>query len=121
MPQDHRPRWITITKVPYDYRWPDRSAMTSFSMPGEYFVKAELADHAVTKGYATEGKATDSPTRSRKGKTSGKKATKATKTAKPAADAEPPADTGSIASVGDAGAADAGGAADRPPVDRDAG
>jgi len=37
-------RWITIIKAPFDYRWPDRSAITAFSATGEHMVKDEIAD-----------------------------------------------------------------------------
>lgn len=63
------PRWITVTKAPFDYRWPDRSAITAFTANGEFLVKDEVADFAVKRGYATEGKANGSKTRSTKGKT----------------------------------------------------
>jgi hypothetical protein len=51
------PRWITVRQA-FDYHWPDRSALTAFSEAdcGDHFVKDELADFAVEKGYATEGK-----------------------------------------------------------------
>jgi hypothetical protein len=77
------PRWITITKAPFDYRWPTVTAMTHFSMNGEFFVKDEVADFAISKGYATEGKASGSTTKSVKGK-----ATKPRKSAKPKSDAK---------------------------------
>lgn len=51
-------RWITIFRVPFDYEWPGRSAVTCYSAPGEYYVKAEVADAAVPR-YATEGKASE--------------------------------------------------------------
>jgi hypothetical protein len=109
-------RWITVRQS-FDYRWHDRSAITHFSADhlGEHFVKDELADFAVEKGYATEGKLDEAKrstkgtgakvrsSRSRKGKTDAK-----------AADSRP------IAPVGDADAADADRAADRPAVDPDA-
>jgi len=60
-------RWITIIKAPFDYRWPDRSAITAFSATGEHMVKDEIADFAVKSGYAIEGKA-DPTVRSTKGK-----------------------------------------------------
>jgi hypothetical protein len=61
-------RWITVTVVPFDYKWPNRTAITAFTKAGEFFVKDEVADFAVGKGFATEGK-----TRTKK---AGKKAAK---------------------------------------------
>ena len=79
MPADARPRWITVRKA-FDYHWPGRSAVTAFRDPGEYMVKAEVADFAVDHGHATEGKADGSEARSRKGKTPrGKRAKAAAK------------------------------------------
>jgi hypothetical protein len=51
------PRWINIIKAPFDYRWPDRNAITAFTVTGDQLVKDEVADFAVGKGYAIEGKA----------------------------------------------------------------
>jgi hypothetical protein len=98
------PRWIHVSK-PFDYFWPDRSAVTHFHEEalGDQFVKDEIADFAVANRYATEGKA-DKASRSKKGKAAAKTA-----------------DAGSSAPVGDANAADADRSADRPPVDDDAG
>lgn len=93
MPADNPPRWITIRKVPYDYRFKDRSAMICYSEPGEYMVKGEVADDAVVKGYASEGKADGSEAKSRKGKSPRKR--KAVKLAPDAA-----TDTGSNDSLG---------------------
>lgn len=49
-------RWITVREK-FDYRWPS-GAVTHFSVRefGEHRVKNELADFAVQKGYASEGK-----------------------------------------------------------------
>jgi hypothetical protein len=60
------PRWITVRQK-FDYRWPTR-AITHFSDAdlGDQFVKDEVADFAVEKGYATEGKLSDA-SRSTKG------------------------------------------------------
>lgn len=106
------PRWITV-RSPFDYRWPGRPAITAFTDLGDHLVKDEVADFAVAKGYATEGK-TDGSARSRKG---GAKRVRRRK--------EPPAattaDTGPGASVGDADAVDADRAVDRPALDSDAG
>lgn len=104
-------RWISIAK-PFNYHWPDRSAVTHFADIGDHFVKDEVADFAVERGYASEGKA-DASSRSRKGK----KAKRRTKEA-PAAKA---ADTGTAAPMGNQNAAGADRSADRPAVDHDAG
>lgn len=96
MPKDNPPRWITLRKVPYDFRWPGRNAVTHFAEAGEYLVKAELADDAVAKGIATEGKADGSEAKSRKGRrprAAKAKATRAAKPATPISDAAAP-DTG---------------------------
>lgn len=60
-------RWITVTS-PFEYRWPDRSAITVFTQAnlGEHLVKDEIADFAVEREFATEGKAEGSTTRSTK-------------------------------------------------------
>jgi hypothetical protein len=79
-------RWITITKVPFDYKWPNATAYTHFKTLGEELVKDEVADFAVSKGYATEGKAADSTTKSKK---SGPKATTRRRSAKTARDVAP--------------------------------
>lgn len=76
MPKDNPPRWITIEKAPYDYRWPDRPVVTCFKEPGEYLVKAEIADDAVNvKKVAREGKLDGSEAKSPKGKRERKKKT----------------------------------------------
>ena len=69
-------RWITIKEsaVPFDYKWPTATAITAFTAGGEHFVKDEVADFAIGKGYATEGKAKGSTTKSTKGKTTRRKA-----------------------------------------------
>jgi hypothetical protein len=100
MPKDNPPRWITLRKVPYDYKWPGRNAVTNFKNAGEYLVKAELADDAVAKGHATEGKADGSEAKAFKGKRirKPKKATTPAKPATPKADAGP--DKGQSAGMG---------------------
>ena len=115
MPAGAKPRWINVTK-PFDYHWPDRSALTAFTDRdlGDHFVKDELADFAVANGYATEGKA-DAKSRSSKG---GPRRVRSRRKEPPAAKA---ADTGAAAAMGDADAADADRAADRPAMDHDAG
>jgi hypothetical protein len=107
-------RWITV-RTPFDYRWPDRSAITHFSDPGEHMVKDEVADFAVAGGYATEGKV-DGAARSKK--SGPKRVRRAKKRDAPAAKA---ADTQTSAPVGDEDTADADRTADRPAVDDDAG
>lgn len=106
------PRWITVTKAPFDYRWPDRSAISAFTQNGEFFVKDEIADFAIENGYAREGKAKGSKARSTKGKTPRRKSAKAM--------ANAAADTGSSPRVDEPHLADD----DRPdvqlPVDQDA-
>lgn len=57
-------RWITV-RTPFDYTWPSR-AITAYTEPGDILVKEEVADFAVEKGYATEGKV-DGSAKSRKG------------------------------------------------------
>lgn len=101
-------RWIHVTKAPFDYRWPDVMAITAFTETGDHFVKDEIADFAVDKGYASEGKA-DKRSRSVKGKRD-----KGAATAKAA-------DIGPAARVDNAGAAVDDRAADRLPVDHDSG
>lgn len=102
MPAANPPRWITVRK-PFDYRWPDRSAMTVYREAdlGEHLVKAEVADYAVAGGYASEGKLDGSEAEAPKGKR-GKKATSSRtarpKAAKPSADAAA-ADDGTDASL----------------------
>lgn len=105
-------RWIAVTR-PFNYHWPDRSAVTHFAEPGDHFVKDEVADFAVEEGYATEGKA-DESSRSSKGKRArGASAKKDTGTAN--------ADHGSDGDLAGQDNADH----DRPPagdvVDQDAG
>lgn len=104
-------RRITVHTVPFDYRWPDRSALTAFTEPGEYFVKDEVADFATAKGYATEGRAKGSTTRSVKGKVP-----KAAKRRKTVADAQA-ADDGRDDRLDDPRLADDGGADDGRAVD----
>lgn len=116
MPADNPPRWITVTGK-FDYRWPGRSAITHYRADaGEQLVKGEVADYAVAKGYATEGKADGSEARS----TKGKKRTRRRKAAKPEADAT------ATDTAADDGLAGSGVAADdsaevRDPVDQAAG
>lgn len=109
-------RWITVTRA-FDYPWPGRAAITAFTDAniGEHFVKDEVADYAVAKGHAREGKAAGSTTRSHKGKSP-----RPAKAATAAIHAEA-ADTGSIARVDHADAAVPDRAADRTAVDHDAG
>jgi hypothetical protein len=106
-------RWIHVAKQ-FDYSWPDRSAVTHFhdQALGDQFVKDEIADFAVERGYATEGKL-DTASRSTKG--TGKRKSRAKK--------EPPAaaDAGSDDTVDQPSLADADQSSDRPAVDRDAG
>lgn len=68
MPAHNPPRWITVIKAPFNYYWPDRSAVSCVRETGETFEKAELCDYAVSNGYAIEGRGAGSKTRSRKGK-----------------------------------------------------
>jgi len=86
MPADSPPRRITIHKVPYDF-YHSRTAVTCYSEPGEFLVPAKVADDAVAKGYATEGWARDSKTRTSKGGPKRKHTTRRAKSAKPKADA----------------------------------
>jgi hypothetical protein len=106
-------RWITVRQR-FDFRWPS-GAITHFSDAelGEHHVKDELADFAVEKGYATEGKL-DETKRSTKG--TGAKVRSSRRKGKTNAKA---ADSGTVAPVGDADAADADRPADRPAVDSD--
>lgn len=108
-------RWINVAK-PFDYHWPDRSAITAFTERelGDHFVKDEIADFAVAKGYASEGKA-DAKSRSSKG---GPRRVRSRRKELPAAKAP---DTGAATAVGDADAADADRPVDRAAVDHDAG
>lgn len=109
-------RWIHVSQ-PFDYRWPDLSAITHFhdQALGDQFVKDEVADFAVEKGYATEGKL-DEASRSSKG--TGKRKSRSRKKEQPAAKA---ADAQSVDRMGDEDHADADRAADRPAMDSDAG
>lgn len=109
-------RWITIipAAVPFDYRWPDRTALTAFTAPGEYLVKDEVADYAVGRGFATEGKAKGSTTRSTKG------GTRRRRSSKPRADATA-ANHRRAAPVGRPDVPDDGGAADGPAMGPGAG
>lgn len=76
MPAENSPRRITIINVPYNYHFKDRSAVICYRETGEYMVKGEIADHATSSGYAIEGWASDSKTRTTKGKTSRRKSVK---------------------------------------------
>lgn len=84
MPADNKPRWITVRK-PFDYRWPDRSAMTAYTEAdlGEHYVKAEVADFAVAGGYASEGKLDGSEAKAPKVKRKRAKRPSSTRTAAP--------------------------------------
>jgi hypothetical protein len=115
MPAEAKPRWITVRK-PFDYRWPGRTAMTSYSENdlGEHLVKAEVADYATEKGYATEGKL-DGSARSRKTRKRSKPARKKD------ADTAKTADTRSADSVGVKDVSAAGRSADGSAVDSHAG
>jgi len=104
------PRWINLIGAPFDYHWPDRSAVTHYSENGDFFVKDEVADYAVKRGLALEGKA-DAASRSRKGKTPARK--RPTRGRASNARAVPP--------VGDKGVPAADRPAGRPAVDTDAG
>lgn len=79
------PRWITVRER-FDYRWPDRPAVTNFPA-GEHFVKDEVADFGVGKGYAVEGRLDGSEARSAKSGPA-RRAKKGKRTAK-AADSGP--------------------------------
>lgn len=92
MPANAKPRWITFHKVPYNHPH-SRSAVVCYSETGEFLVPARVADRAVAKGYATEGKAPDSTTRSVKGGPK-RPTTRRPKRAKPLGDAKT-ADRGS--------------------------
>lgn len=91
MPADAKPRWITLHKAPYDF-YHSRGAVSCIRETGEHLVPAAMADDAVNRGYATEGKAKGSTTRSTKGKSPRKR-----KGAKAKADAA--ANPGSNASL----------------------
>lgn len=117
-------RWITVRK-PFDYRFAS-GAIVAFADAhlGEHMVKGEVADFAIEKGFATDGKLDGSEAKSDKGKvTKAKsaraKATRATKSSKAIADASTAADSGRnnrLAGKGLAGngGADAGAAVDKP-------
>jgi hypothetical protein len=104
-------RWITVRR-PFDFHWPSR-AITAFSEAhlGEHLVKDEVADFAVSGGYATEGK-TDASVRSSKG--AGKHRAKK---GKPAAKATHSRSGNAVDHAHDA---DADRSADRHPLDPDA-
>lgn len=112
-------RWIVVTEM-YDHLWPSR-AMTNYP-PGEYRVKNEVADRAIAKGKAKEGRLDGSEVTKAKPKraTRRKATTKARKPAKKAADAKT-ADIGSNASLVDAPLVAAGSPGDRDRVDQIAG
>jgi hypothetical protein len=93
MPSDAKPRWITIRQK-FDYAW-SRISISAFT-PGEHLVKAEVADYAVAKGYATEGKADGSEAKASKGKR--ERVKKPAKAVTPAGNAG--TDTGNDAGVG---------------------
>jgi hypothetical protein len=84
-------RWVTVTKA-YDHYWGHR-AITHYP-PGQYRLKNAVADAAIKKGYASEGRLEEQDAKT--------------------------ADSGSVAPVGDENAADADRAANRPTVDPDA-
>jgi hypothetical protein len=88
-------RWITV-RSRFDYRWPS-GAITHWSERdlGEHRVKNEVADFAVERGYAVDGRLEE--------QSSG---------------ASP--DTGAVAAVDNAGAADPDRAAGGQPLDPDA-
>jgi hypothetical protein len=87
MPANDPPRRITITKAPFDFEH-SRTSVTHYSATGEFLVPARVADFAVARGFATEGWASDSSTRTAKGgPRRRKRATRAGGSAKPAADA----------------------------------
>jgi len=112
-------RWITV-RQPFDYRWPS-GAITAFRIAdaGEHLVKNELADFAVERGYATEGKV-DGSARSKKG---GKKRVRRANKAAVSKEASPAttADTGSATGMGGQNPSDADSATDGRPVDSAAG
>lgn len=106
-------RWITVL-TPFDYRWPDRTAITAFTQTGEHMVKDEIADYATKKGYAIEGKI-DATARSVKGGKGKRVRTRRRKGPSTAANAKP----GS--SMGNANTSRARRSADRATVADDAG
>lgn len=115
-------RWITLKEsvLPFDYRWPDRVAITAFTLQKdahgkaelEHKVKDEVADFIIAKGYGTEGKPKGSTVRSRKGRTSAPKA---------ATTAVNATDPGPVARVDAADMAAPDSAGDRGGVDSAAG
>lgn len=80
MPADNPPRWITLHKVPYNFEH-SRLSVTCYSETGEYLVPGRVADDAVAKGYATEGRLPERNTRTRKSGPPRRKATSAAKSA----------------------------------------
>jgi hypothetical protein len=95
MPAADPPRRITITRVPFDFEH-SRISVQQFTATGEFLLPARVADYAVARGYATEGWASDSKTRTSKGGPRRRKATTAAKarTAKADAGADIQSDTG---------------------------
>lgn len=116
------PRWITITQE-FNYRWPGVQAVTHFRatpahpIPREELVKDDVADFAIAKGFATEGRADGSTAKSRKSGPPAK--TRRRKTGKAKVDAAP-ADHGPDDGVDGAGVADDDRASLRGAVDPDA-
>jgi hypothetical protein len=111
-------RWITVhaNAVPFDYRWPGVNAITAVTAAGEMFVKDGLADYAVAKGFADEGKLEGSTARSTKG---GTRPRNRRKVRRNAAAADQRTDSGmDAAHPVDDGAAGAGGAVDPPGGER---
>lgn len=113
-------RWVTVRKdaFPFNYRAPS-GAWLNFKADelddsGERFVPDDQADFIIARGYGKEGKAKNSTTRSRKGKTPRRKKAKVASNAKPA-------DTGSNASLVDAPVVAAGSPDDRDRLDQTAG
>jgi hypothetical protein len=86
MPANDSPRRITLHKAPFDF-YHSRSSVTCYSQTGEFLVPARVADAAVSQGYATEGWARDSRTRTSKSGPARKRATSPAKRAMPKADA----------------------------------
>lgn len=87
MPADNPPRRITLIKVPYNYEWPGRRAVSCYRQTGEFLVKAEVADDAIGKGYALPGWASDKKAHTAGKRTAKSRATSPAKSAKPAANA----------------------------------
>lgn len=113
-------RWINVTKAPFDYRWPDRSAITAFKENGDHFVKDEVADFAVANGYASEGKGNPKSRSSKGGKKRVRARNPRSRKAKEKAPAKA-ADMGAAAGLGNGDVPAADRPADRPGVDSDAG